>query len=67
MANLNLHLVITVKEAQKLKIEKSCSIIINDKLVCIHDGSWKHCLIGHEPSDFAKYIKNEYDFINKKK
>lgn len=56
-----------VKEAETLNIKKSCSIIINDKLVCIHDGSWKHCISGHDSSDFEKYIKQEYDIINGKK
>lgn len=56
----------TVKEAKHRNISKSCTIIINDKLACVHDGSWKNCTSGHEASDFKKYIKREYDDLNRK-
>lgn len=54
----------TVKKAQRMGIEKSCSIFINNRLTCIHDGSWQECPEGHNPGDFERLIKEEYKSIN---
>jgi len=54
----------SVETAHSMGIEKSCSIFINNRLACIHDGSWKECPNGHEPGDFEKLIKEEYRSIN---
>jgi hypothetical protein len=54
----------TVKLAMDMDIKKSCSILVNDKLVCVHDGSWKDCPDGHQASDFERIIRKEYDALN---
>lgn len=53
-----------VNQAYAMHIEKSCSIFVNNRLRCIHDGSWKECDMGHEPGDFERIIKQEFDEIN---
>ncbi|GAA5987923.1 hypothetical protein JCM11641_004583 [Rhodosporidiobolus odoratus] len=57
-------LVDSVREAKKLEITKSCTVLIEGKQVCIHDGTWKSCPIGHEVADFAKAIKEEFLLLN---
>ncbi|KAI8460229.1 hypothetical protein BY996DRAFT_4574965 [Phakopsora pachyrhizi] len=54
----------SIKRTKNLQIVKSCSILINHKLICVHDGSWKDCPIGHHSVDFVNYIKKEYHQIN---
>ncbi|KAA1093858.1 hypothetical protein PGT21_000887 [Puccinia graminis f. sp. tritici] len=54
----------SVQLSKHLRIQKSCSIFINNQLVCVHDGGWKDCKSGHEIVDFVKYIQHEYDLIN---
>ncbi|PPQ98506.1 hypothetical protein CVT24_003997 [Panaeolus cyanescens] len=49
---------------KQLGIEKSCTVLINQKPVCIHDGSWKSCENGHEVSDFVWQIEKEYERLN---
>ncbi|TFK87073.1 hypothetical protein K466DRAFT_491595 [Polyporus arcularius HHB13444] len=48
----------------KMGIEKSCTVIINGRQVCIRDGSWKQCEGGHEPADFIRQIEEEYSKLN---
>ncbi|GBE79628.1 predicted protein [Sparassis crispa] len=54
----------SVRQTQKLGIEKSCTIVINGKQVCIHDSTWKECEGGHTPDDFIRQINEEYDKLN---
>ncbi|EMD40824.1 hypothetical protein CERSUDRAFT_111406 [Gelatoporia subvermispora B] len=54
----------SVKTSQAIGIKKSCTIIINGKQVCIHDGTWKDCENGHTVSDFVKQIEEEYQKLN---
>ncbi|KAI5120682.1 hypothetical protein M0805_006971 [Coniferiporia weirii] len=54
----------SVKQTKELGITKSCTVLINNKQVCIHDGSWKECEDGHAPEDFVRQINNEYDRLN---
>lgn len=56
----------SVTRVKQMGIKKSCSIIINGKVVCVHDGRWKDCdeLDGHEAFDFASYIKRESEKLN---
>ncbi|KAI0698545.1 hypothetical protein C8T65DRAFT_660543 [Cerioporus squamosus] len=53
-----------VVATKEMGIEKSCTVIINGKQVCIRDGSWKQCEGGHEPSDFVRQIEEEYSKLN---
>ncbi|KAI1795114.1 hypothetical protein LXA43DRAFT_1110669 [Ganoderma leucocontextum] len=55
----------SVQETNLLGIEKSCTVIINGKQVCIRDGEWKQCEGGHTPADFIRQIEEEYDKLNK--
>ncbi|THH02791.1 hypothetical protein EW026_g179 [Hermanssonia centrifuga] len=54
----------SVKKTKKMGIQKSCTIVINGKPVCIHDESWKECEGGHTPADFVRQINDEYDRLN---
>ncbi|KAJ7283661.1 hypothetical protein C8J57DRAFT_1432707 [Mycena rebaudengoi] len=47
-----------------LGIEKSCTVLINHRKVCVHDGTWKECEDGHTVDDFVKQIDHEYERIN---
>ncbi|EJF61129.1 hypothetical protein BD309DRAFT_947563 [Dichomitus squalens] len=54
----------SVVETRLLGVEKSCTVIINGKQVCIRDGAWKQCEGGHAPSDFIRQIEEEFDKLN---
>jgi len=56
----------SVQATKALGIEKSCTILINGRQVCIHDGVWKECQAGHYPSDFIRQINNAYERLNSK-
>ncbi|KAJ7781248.1 hypothetical protein B0H16DRAFT_1658872 [Mycena metata] len=47
-----------------LEIEKSCTVLINHRKVCIHDGTWKECEGGHGVDDFVRQINSEYERLN---
>ncbi|KAK7061715.1 hypothetical protein R3P38DRAFT_3490620 [Favolaschia claudopus] len=46
-----------------LHIQKSCTVLINGKKVCVRDGTWD-CDGGHDVEDFVEIINREYDKIN---
>ncbi|GAA97781.1 uncharacterized protein L969DRAFT_100400 [Mixia osmundae IAM 14324] len=54
----------SVRIAEYLGVEKSCSVLLNDRVICIHDGTWKSCSEGHEVSDFVRQVEDEYRRIN---
>ncbi|KAM6495894.1 hypothetical protein JOM56_008600 [Amanita muscaria] len=54
----------SVALTSKLGIKKSCTIIIDGKKVCIHDGKWKRCYNGHSVKDFVRQINEAYDRLN---
>ncbi|KAI9001439.1 hypothetical protein BD414DRAFT_474639 [Trametes punicea] len=54
----------SVTNTQKMDIEKSCTVMINERPVCIHDGTWKECEGGHTPKDFIRQIEEEYNKLN---
>ncbi|GAA5910110.1 hypothetical protein JCM6882_006519 [Rhodosporidiobolus microsporus] len=59
------HLLLSsVREAKKLEVQKSCTILIEKNKVCIHDSTWQSCPAGHAPADFAKQIRQEWESLN---
>ncbi|XP_006460090.1 hypothetical protein AGABI2DRAFT_191859 [Agaricus bisporus var. bisporus H97] len=54
----------SVRLAHDLEVTKSCTIIINSRRVCVHDGTWKECEGGHTVNDFVRQINDEYDRLN---
>ncbi|KAH7887749.1 hypothetical protein F5I97DRAFT_1935825 [Phlebopus sp. FC_14] len=54
----------SVKNSRRSGIEKSCTVIINGKQVCIRDGTWYECEGGHRPADFIRQINEEYERLN---
>lgn len=54
----------SVKTSMQLGIKKSCTIMINGRQVCIHDGTWYECEGGHTPADFIRQINEEYERLN---
>ncbi|KAF8897523.1 hypothetical protein BD779DRAFT_1465690 [Infundibulicybe gibba] len=55
----------SVRASRELGIQKSCTILINKRKVCVHDGEWKSCKNGHKIRDFVKQIDQEYERLNK--
>jgi hypothetical protein len=45
--------------------EKSCTIHINGKFWCMHDGFWLNCAEGHDEKSFIKAICSRYNGMNK--
>ncbi|KAF9462638.1 hypothetical protein BDZ94DRAFT_1260902 [Collybia nuda] len=56
----------SIAMAEHLHVEKSCTVLINGRKVCIHDGTWKQCEDGHTVNDFVRQINDEYERLNKK-
>lgn len=54
----------SIKKSAKLNVTKSCTILIEGKQTCIHDGEWKDCPGGHEPGDFADQVRSEWSRLN---
>lgn len=54
----------SVTGSQLIGIKKSCTVVINGKQVCIHDGTWKECENGHTVQDFVRQIEEEYQKLN---
>ncbi|CDS07908.1 hypothetical protein LRAMOSA01857 [Lichtheimia ramosa] len=50
----------SVKRTQSLGVTKSCTVYIDNRLRCIHDGTWKDCDGGYEVEDFVKSIEDAY-------
>jgi len=56
----------SVRSAHQLEISKSCTILISERKVCVHDGTWQDCEGGHTVNDFVRQINSEYDRLNSK-
>lgn len=54
----------SVQDSIAAEIQKSCTIIINGRQVCIRDGIWYNCEGGHSSADFIRQINEEYDRLN---
>ncbi|KAI0036718.1 hypothetical protein K488DRAFT_40354 [Vararia minispora EC-137] len=54
----------SVQATKALNVEKSCTILINNEQICIHDETWKECENGHAPADFVRQIQAAYDKLN---
>ncbi|KIY74342.1 hypothetical protein CYLTODRAFT_416187 [Cylindrobasidium torrendii FP15055 ss-10] len=50
--------------SKKLNIVNSCTVLINEKIICVRDGTWKTCEGGHEASDFIRQVNEEYNRTN---
>lgn len=51
---------------EKMNVEKSCTVFISGRAVCVHDdGAWKDCEMGHSVNDFVGQIEDEYGRLNK--
>jgi len=53
-----------IKITKALGIEKSCTVVINGRKVCIHDETWQECQGGHSVESFVKQIQDEYEKLN---
>jgi len=53
-----------VKAAREAEIDTSCTVVINNTPVCIHDGVWKECEHGHSSNDFIRQINAEWNKLN---
>ena len=58
----------SVKKSKKRGIEKSATIQLEGKTVCIRDdGQWKDCPGGHEGKDWVRQIEDAWKGVNSKK
>ncbi|KAG9091876.1 hypothetical protein FS749_016167 [Ceratobasidium sp. UAMH 11750] len=57
----------SLKYSKRNNIRTSCTMIINGRVRCIRDSTWKECDGGHAPADFIHRINLEYDKLNSKK
>ncbi|KAG9126032.1 hypothetical protein FRC07_005150 [Ceratobasidium sp. 392] len=57
----------SVEYSKREGIRTSCTMIINGRVRCIRDSTWKECDGGHTPADFVRRINSEYDKLNSKK
>ncbi|TNY20640.1 actin-related protein ARPC3, partial [Rhodotorula diobovata] len=58
-------LVESLRRAERLDVERSCTVLIEGEQVCVHDGSWKSCPGGHEVRDFAREVREAWDKVNR--
>ncbi|BGP45725.1 hypothetical protein JCM10450v2_001555 [Rhodotorula kratochvilovae] len=54
----------SIRRAEKLEVRKSCTVLIEEEPVCIHDGTWKSCPGGHEVRDFAREVRDAWVKLN---
>ncbi|TFK28750.1 hypothetical protein FA15DRAFT_583530 [Coprinopsis marcescibilis] len=54
----------SIKLGNRLNITKSCTVLINEQKICVHDSTWKECENGHSVKDFVKQIEEEYGRLN---
>ncbi|KAH9918211.1 uncharacterized protein BXZ73DRAFT_53124 [Epithele typhae] len=54
----------SVRQTAAMGIEKSCTVMINGKQVCVRDGEWRECEQGHTSEDFVRQIEAEYNKLN---
>jgi len=52
--------------SKEMNVKKSCTVLINGRAVCVHDGTWKDCERGHRVTDFVEQIEEEYERLNDK-
>ncbi|RUP15703.1 hypothetical protein BC936DRAFT_139582 [Jimgerdemannia flammicorona] len=50
----------SIRKTESWGVNKSCTMFINNKLRCIHDGEWKDCDGGHKVDDFVRDIEEAY-------
>ncbi|KAL0579538.1 hypothetical protein V5O48_002467 [Marasmius crinis-equi] len=53
-----------VEQGKQMGLTTSCTVVINNEKVCVHDGTWKQCENGHTASDFIRQINEQYDKLN---
>ncbi|KAK1224376.1 hypothetical protein PQX77_012672 [Marasmius sp. AFHP31] len=54
----------SVKLGKQMELTTSCTVVVNNEHVCVHDGTWKQCENGHTASDFIRQINDAYDQLN---
>ncbi|SCZ91716.1 BZ3500_MvSof-1268-A1-R1_Chr5-1g07626 [Microbotryum saponariae] len=54
------------KATKALQLVKSCSIVIDGKLVCVRDGRWIDCEEGHEVGDFVNLVNKAWKRLNER-
>ncbi|EAU84776.2 hypothetical protein CC1G_00295 [Coprinopsis cinerea okayama7 len=48
----------------EFNIQKSCTVLISGRKICVHDGTWKECENGHSVQNFVDQIEEEYRRLN---
>lgn len=55
-----------LERTRRASAKKSCTIHLNGRLWCIHDGGWTQCSQGHDPISLARAICSRYTGKNKR-
>jgi hypothetical protein len=50
----------SLERTRASSVQKSCTMHINGRLWCMHDGYWLNCLEGQDPKSFIKSICSRY-------
>jgi len=50
----------SIRVTESRSITKSCSIVIEEEVICIRDGSWYDCPGGYSVDDFVRQICQAY-------
>ena len=51
----------SLEHTHSTSIKKSCTIHLNEKFWCMHDGIWKNCSEGHNRMSFIRAICSRYN------
>jgi len=55
----------SAERTKEMGVSKSCTILIEGRVRCIHDGSWYDCDEGHEVGDFVRSIEREWEKLQR--
>jgi hypothetical protein len=58
-------LVKSMEHSDEMGINACCTMYMDNKLRCVHDGSWKQCTGGHTTADFIKTVCDAYKGADK--
>lgn len=50
----------SIKRTQAAGQTVSCTILVNGRMFCQHNGIWTNCQFGHKPVDLVQYVCAQY-------
>jgi len=55
----------SIQQTRLANVQKSCTMFINNKFWCQHDGTWNGCAEGKDPVDLIRSVCSRYSGKNK--